>query len=347
MQDAINEKYKSLSQTAINSEVVTSKYASEAVQAGYEGDPAKVAEYMQGWNNIMQGRSIEAPSGALEVLGEVSNALIMPGNEKLVGRLADTLLTIVAENRKQLHMMPQTMVIEMESAINRLHDEISLLQKTERKIAESTVRKKISPKRMIVPTGEEKKPVAPEGDTSTKEDEQPQKKEKGKEDTPGAEDQHQGKCDNLSELLQKLDIDTTLYSFVVELDLASDKAKSMRSAYAAHYNSEQFSTLPTEKQNELLVHYVTHLINIVPATILNNEAAKVMVRDLIDKERVIKSIRKLNNDQLTQQDLQDSVTELYDAIEACSYAYGNFVAEMIQVNGRPSLLLKEDNGNDI
>ncbi|AUW36415.1 phosphoprotein [Black currant nucleorhabdovirus 1] len=301
----VHGPYSGLPQSALNSEVLTSRLANEVVKSDTIDDEERTIAYMKEWMKTMSDKGINIPTRVIEVLAEISIVLENSGMDDLHGKFGFAMVEFGTHLMKN-QIAPNTLLEKMTGLVDKLYEGVNEMKKTNDKINQDLPRTIAKAKR-------QQSGKAKASETS------PEKVNNNNLSPPSTA---QSNTDTgVKEQEEKMETDAPA------LNPKSEKAKQLRDTYKAHYSTPGFDAYTPEKVRELITYYARHILDIRPDIWQDDASTFNMVSDLIDKKRLFIVLSKAKDMGLSYEDHATAREEFIDAINTCSPAYGSYTVQ--------------------
>uniref|UniRef100_A0AAU7E1I5 Phosphoprotein n=1 Tax=Sambucus betanucleorhabdovirus 4 TaxID=3141832 RepID=A0AAU7E1I5_9RHAB len=334
----VHPRYSGLPDSAVNSEVMASKYAAEVSKLGNEEEKEYILGAMEEWATHFREEGLTVADKHLAVLGEMSLILQNAGRGDFTGKvavmIADMLKASLSEGRAA-----SLSVERLDLISDNFLRGIDKLMKVTETLTSSAPRKHLKAGRRtksgpvirsnIGPTHEDQEEGAAGDGTAFQHT--PSEMETANA-APEIKDQTMGessKTNKEKEPEKNKDLS------------ASGSIESLQAKVRAHYSDTEFESYPDQKKMALIYYYIETILGVSKSLINQDANLRQMLFDVVDKRRVIRVCNLAKSGEFTISDMSESIEEAYDAIVACSNLYGSYASEIVTSGAVPVLVIIE------
>uniref|UniRef100_A0AAU7E0R1 Phosphoprotein n=1 Tax=Sambucus betanucleorhabdovirus 2 TaxID=3141830 RepID=A0AAU7E0R1_9RHAB len=336
--NAVHPRYAGLPDTAINSEVMASKYAAEVSKLGNEEEKEYIIGAMEEWSTHFREEGLTVADKHLAVLGEMSLILQNAGKGDFVGKiavmLADMLKCSLLEGRAA-----SLSVERLDLISDNFLRGIDKLMKVTESISSALPRKHIKASKRTK-SGPMLRPVA--GHEESKNEEEKTDGNPPTQTTVAAMETTESPPTPAGK--KPMEYPTSKNGkepMTTEEPSSGDQTEAMRSKVRTHYSDTEFESYPDNKKMALIYYYIETILGVSKSLINQDANLRQMLFDIVDKRRVIRVCKLAKSGEFTISDMTESIEEAYDAILACSSLYGNYASEIVTSGAVPVLVIIE------
>uniref|UniRef100_A0AAU7E061 Phosphoprotein n=1 Tax=Sambucus betanucleorhabdovirus 3 TaxID=3141831 RepID=A0AAU7E061_9RHAB len=334
----VHPRYSGLPETALNSEVMASKYAAEVSKQGNDEDKEYIIGAMEEWSTHFKEEGLTVADKHLAVLGEMSLILQNAGKGDFTGKIAvmiaDMLKLSLSEGRatslsvERLDLISDNFLRGIDKLMKVTE---TLISSTPRKQLKANRRTKSGP--VIKPTtGIQEETISNHAaEDGTVDHDTPMVAEAVEvQGTP----KDQKMTDNLPPPKGKAP------EHSVELPDAAE-VEALQAKVRTHYSDTEFESYPDKKKMALIYYYIETILGVSKSLVSQDANLRQMLFDIVDKRRVIRVCNLAKSGEFTVADMSESIEEAHDAIVACSNLYGNYASEIVTSGAVPVLVIIE------
>uniref|UniRef100_A0AAT9VVG0 Phosphoprotein n=1 Tax=Beet betanucleorhabdovirus 1 TaxID=3064197 RepID=A0AAT9VVG0_9RHAB len=324
---SIHPRYAGLPDTAVNSEVMASKYAAEVSKLGVEEDKDFILGAMEEWATHFREEGLTVSNKHLAVFGELSLILQNAGKGDMTGKFAVT----ISEALKASLLEGRSASISVER-LDIISDNflrgLDGLKKATEAILAAVPRRSVKASRKTRPS-----PIVKDQDEVHHE--KAKERESG-ESSKGGYEKMEEDPEEPKQAASDVMKEETKDPKAKEPDTAIT-IEAMKSKVRAHYSDTEFDSFDDHKKITLVYYYIESILGVSKTLIQQDPDMRQMLFDIVDKRRVIRTCNIAKEMALTLADMEEAVDEAADALRACGHIYGKYKGEIIKDGSRPIL----------